>query len=651
MAKELQKLELTWIGKGNEPILEPRILIEDPVKSYGDPKAENMLIHGDNLLALKALEQGFTGRIKCVAIDPPFNTGAAFDHYEDGVEHSIWLDLMYRRLKILHRLLSDDGSIFIHLDDNESDYCKMMMDEVFGRNNFINRITVDARSPSAFSTVNPGVFKASEYILWYAKNKSSWESRSMRVPSQRDTAYNKFIFNKSSIEEKWKFVSLKLAFLESFNQDRLTLIEQFLNDIFVKGRSLPKPELRQLIIKIFPLHFLFNLPQITNYLFGKLKDPEFDTFRNSVYIYILEKCSYNYTESDIDSFVFENADCVYRDTEISDEGAGKETVDLKYASLKQPNVLLKLNRSGGLDTVYVINGKQLSFYKKNVAEIEGKLTATKLLTNIWSDISWEGIANEGAVKFKKGKKPERLLKRCLDLATNENDFVIDSFLGSGTTAAVAQKMNRRWVGIEFGEQAITHCLPRLKKVVSGEDNGGISNIVNWNGGGGFKFYTLAPSLIQKDKYGNEVINPTYNANMLAAAMAKQEGFRYSPNESYYWKQGFSSEKDFIFTTTQFITVQTIDRLQEELQSGENLLICCKSFAKACENRYDNITIKKIPQMLLGRCEFGRDDYSLNIVNLPDENESKDENSIEDAKEKIKSKSKNKREDDNQPSLF
>ena len=175
MTTKKQKLELTWIGKDEELNLEPRILIEDPDKSCGDPTSENILIHGDNLLALKALEQDFAGRIKCIYIDPPFNTGAAFDHYDDSIEHSIWLNLMETRLTFFEKLLTKDGSIFVHLDDNESDYLKILMDEIFGRKNFIARITVDARSPSAFSTVNPGVFKSSEYILWYAKDKSCFK--------------------------------------------------------------------------------------------------------------------------------------------------------------------------------------------------------------------------------------------------------------------------------------------------------------------------------------------------------------------------------------------------------------------------------------------------------------------------------------------
>ncbi len=213
-------------------------------------------------------------------------------------------------------------------------------------------------------------------------------------------------------------------------------------------------------------------------------------------------------------------------------------------------------------------------------------------------------------------KPEKLIQKILELSTEENDIVVDSFLGSGTTASVAHKMKRQWIGVELGDHAITHCLPRLKKVASGLDNGGISESVNWKGGGGFKFYTLAPSLLNKDKFGNWVITKEYKPSMLAAAMAKQEGFKYLPDAEIYWKQGKSSEKDFIYTTTQFMTVELLDKIQDEMQPEESLLIACKAYQKECTGRFGNISIKKIPQMLLGKCEFGKDDYSLHIVNLP-----------------------------------
>ncbi len=177
-------------------------------------------------------------------------------------------------------------------------------------------------------------------------------------------------------------------------------------------------------------------------------------------------------------------------------------------------------------------------------------------------------------------------------------------------------MGRKWIGIELGDHCYTHCLPRLQKVVDGSDQGGISKSVEWKGGGGFGFYELASSLLEKDAYGNFIISKEYNASMLAAAMAKQENFRYCPDEAVYWKQGKSTENDYIYTTTQYLTVEMLDHIQSEMKAEESLLICCKAFDGACKHQFENITIKKIPQMLLGRCEFNKNDYSLSIVNVP-----------------------------------
>jgi adenine-specific DNA-methyltransferase len=236
----------------------------------------------------------------------------------------------------------------------------------------------------------------------------------------------------------------------------------------------------------------------------------------------------------------------------------------------------------------------------------------------------------------------------LELSTEPGDIVLDSFAGSGTTCAAAHKMGRRWLAVELGEHCHSHILPRLRRVIDGSDQDGISKAINWQGGGGFKYYYLAPSLLKQDKYGNWIIDERYNADMLAAAMAKHEGFKYWPDEYIYWKQGRSTEKDYIFTTTNFITVEFLDKINEEMQPDESLLICCKSFSKACGNRYPNITVKKIPNLLLGRCEFGREDYSLNIVNMPvnpDEPEFVPNGPV---KEKKKSKKKSEQKE---PALF
>lgn len=548
-----QKLELTWVCKGNRPRLEPRILIEDPSKSYHAAKRvsdadifDNVLIHGDNLLALKALESDFSGCVKCIYIDPPFNTGAAFDHYDDGVEHSTWLNLMNQRIEIFRKLLSRDGAIFIHLDDNELDYCKVVMDEIFGRENFINRITVEARSPSAFSTVNPGVFKASEYILWYAKDRSAFKENSGRTKRDPDYAYSRWLENPDDPPAEWRISNIMDAY--STRERART--------------SHPKAQLEK-----------FN------------------------------------------EFMINNARQVCRLASISDTGAGKAILDLKSESLRNPGKILHMERGGQLDDVYVVDGQQLIFYSKNVTEIDGEKTATRLLTNVWTDIAWEGIASEGGVQFKKGKKPERLLRRCIELTTDRGDLVLDSFAGSGTTGAVAHKMGRRWIMVELGDHCSTHVAPRLRKVVDGTDQSGVSKALNWRGGGGFRYFELAPSLLTKDKWGREVISSEYNAEMLAKAVCKLEGFAYDPSPEVYWQQGRSSESDFIFVTTQTLSAEELATLSSEVGEGRTLMILCAAW-RGNADQWPNLTLRKIPNHIRNKCEWGHDDYSLNVANLP-----------------------------------
>jgi adenine-specific DNA-methyltransferase len=555
MAKQLQKLELIWIGKGNEPKLEPRILIEDPNKSFGDLKSENMLIHGDNLLALKALEQNFTGQIKCISVDPPYNTGNAFEHYDDGIEHSQWLNLMKPRLEILKNLLHKDGSIWINIDADESHYLKVLCDEVFGRQNFVDEVIWQR----AYSPINlkKTLSRSHDIILVYAKNAQGFELN--KLPRSED-ANDRYKNPDNDDRGVWKSSDLSV------------------------GPPIEK-----------------NIYEITTPSGRKVLPPKGYSWRLS--------------KERLEEFIADNR------------------------------------------IWFGPDGKSVPSIKRFLSEVKDGITAMTLWT--YQEVGHNQDAKKEVKVFNETNvfatpKPERLIHRVLHLASNEGDWVLDSFLGSGTTSAVAHKMRRRWIGIELGNHATTHCLPRMHQVVTGKDNGGISEAVNWKGGGGFKFYTLAPSLVQKDKYGSEIINPQYNANMLAAAMAMQEGFRYQPDENNYWKQGMSSEKDFIFTTTQFVTVAMLDKLTEELQPGESLLICCKSFAKGCANRHLNITIKKIPQMLLGRCEFGKDDYSFNIVNLPHnddtdiEIEDSEENEARKTMKKIKAK---KKDDDTQSSLF
>ncbi|MHB8579440.1 MAG: site-specific DNA-methyltransferase [Ignavibacteriaceae bacterium] len=483
------KLELTWIGKDQQPKLEPRILIEDPEKSYGDKNTENMLIYGDNLLALKALEQDFTGKIKCIYIDPPYNTGAAFEHYDDSVEHSTWLSLMKPRLEILRNLLSEDGSIYVSIDNNEMAYLLVLMDEVFQRKNRKNIIIIKRGSVTGAKVINPGLVNVSEFILVYTKNTNNWSPNRLSRKKERDERYGTIIENIEDSFESWKFIPLLQAFSKS---------------VGIKASQLKK-------------HF------------GK------------EYNEILEK------------YVYENASRIIQLATLDEKSISKQAVELKKLSEIEQGKTFLLKREGK-KPYYIHNGKLILFVKDRLASIDGELTFSEPLTDIWDDVLPNDLHNEGGVEFRKGKKPEKLIQRILSLASDKGDIILDSFLGSGTTAAVAHKMNRKWIGIELGDHCNSHCVPRLKAVLDGNDQSGISKAANWKGGGGFKYYYLAPSLLKQDKYGNWIINQEYNGNMLASAMSKHEGFHYQPDEQIYWKQGQSTEKDFIYTTTQFITV-------------------------------------------------------------------------------------------------
>ena len=212
-------------------------------------------------------------------------------------------------------------------------------------------------------------------------------------------------------------------------------------------------------------------------------------------------------------------------------------------------------------------------------------------------------------------KPERLMARVLSIATNPGDLVLDSFAGSGTTGAVAHKMGRRWIMVELGEHCHTLVVPRLRKVVDGGDPGGISETVGWKGGGGFRYYRLAPSLLERDKWNNWVINHQYNAAMLAEALCKLEGFTYAPSDAFYWQHGHSTERDFIYVTTAHLNHEQLLQLSDEVGPERTLLVLCTAF-RAKPDRYPNLTVKKIPKQVLSRCEWGHDDYSLRVENLP-----------------------------------
>lgn len=526
------KLELTWIGKNERKKLEPRILLEDPSKSYHASQKvtdndifDNKLIFGDNLLALKALEQEYAGKVKCVFIDPPYNTGSAFEHYDDGVEHSIWLTLMRDRLEIIRNLLSDDGSLWITIDDNEAHYLKVMCDEIFGRPNFIaNAIWEKSDSPR----MDAQFFSSRhDHLLVYAKNldETKWNRLSSEVPKH----YNK-------VDEQGR--------------------RYYLKPLRAMGGQGDSREARP------TLYYPIVAPDGTE-VWPVRQDGTDGAWR--------------WTSSKVET-----------ESERIEWINGKNGWSVNY------RIYAEDNPTRPVETIWF--NADVGSNRLSKAEVK-KLTPKQ--------------------KPFGTPKPEKLLERIIHIASQPGDIILDSFAGSGTTGAVAHKMGRRWLMVELGEHCHTHIIPRLHKVIDGEDQGGISKSVDWKGGGGFRYYKLAPSLIVKDKFGLEVINKEYNPEMLAEAVCKLEGFTYAPSEVDWWDHGYSTETDHIYVTTQSLSVEKLEALSEEVGSDRTLLVMCGAFR--CESgRFVNLTLKKLPKAILDKCQFGQDDYSLNVANLTDE---------------------------------
>lgn len=551
----MQRLELTWIGKDEQPQVEPRILLHEPSKDYGDPNAQNMLIHGDNLLALKALEQQFAGQVKCIYIDPPYNTGAAFEHYDDNLEHSTWLNLMYARINILKNLLADDGFFCVQIDDSEGHYLKTLLDEVFGRSNYLTTFYIQVRYPNKTLAEDSDYQKIIEQCHVYAKERNLAKINRPQV----EYDISKF---------KWRIVENEPGEVVTLGNKRV--------EIFKPGQYE--------IIEVEPSLTGLKETWATGSL-ARVRASAGEFFE----LYLSER---------------KNTDglgCLYKV-----EGIGEDGLGYRYIS--------------GPKKVTANKGK---FYSgiplKRVEELKaGKSIKYLPVSNFYDFAGAFGNCRlEGAADFKGGKKPEVLLEMLLNYFTNPGDLVLDSFLGSGTTAAVAHKMHRKYIGIEFGNHCYSLCKTRLDRIIDGEDKNGITNSANWQGGGGYKFYELAPTLIEKDKYGNPVFSRKYNPTMIAAAVAKINGFTYAPNKEVYWKQGYSQDNSFIYVTTQYLDSKMLDGIAEDVDSFENLLICAPAFDNGLSKRYDNINVRKIPQSVLKKCEFGIDNYNLNIIDPPE----------------------------------
>ena len=415
------KLELTWVGKYDQtPSVEPRILIENSDYSFGaietgslpngKPWNGNMIIHGDNLLALRSIEN-YTNSIKLIYIDPPFNTGNAFEYYDDGLEHSIWLNLMYQRIKLLHGLLAEDGAFCMHLDDGEVHYAKVICDEVFGRNNFIATVAIRSSTPSGVKTAhkNKKLIKQKDLMLVYKKSDLLVINPQYVRKSSYDTHFN-------------------------YYADKENGVVQPLLDVLIQKGILKKGD--------------------------KLSDLDINNPRHR-------------------EFYVSHADSICQTQSFKNE-------EIKKASRSYVDKIYFVNK-GEPNELMFYNGRQLTPLRNSINKVlYGDSIIddmSVLLCDFWEDVDFQNTQHEGGVDFPNSKKPEALLMRIISLFTNEGDLVLDSFLGSGTTAAVAHKMHRKYIGIELGEHAYSHCYTRLKSIIAGTDSSGISRAISWNGGG------------------------------------------------------------------------------------------------------------------------------------------------------------------------
>lgn len=498
------KLELTWVDKYVEYKIEPRILIEDRYLSNTlyDSNTKNLLIHGDNLVALKALENDFTGKIKCIYIDPPYNTGAAFETYDDNLEHSVWLSLMKPRLEILRKLLSDDGFIFVQIDDIEQAYLKVMMDEIFGRSNFITSFIWIGRAGQGGTAKH--VANQHEYILCYSKSNNS----KLNKQSKESTGGN--------YQDSEGF----------FKREQLRQWGQ-------ADRRIDRPS----------MWYPIEVP---------------------------------------------NGDTIYPIKDDGTEGRWRVS-ESTFIKLKKNNLIDYVETDGGWKV-----------YKKIRDGRVTSLTYSTLLDDL-------GTSATGTSEIKKlfnaktfdTPKPEKLIERIITMSTDVGDYVLDSFLGSGTTIAVAHKMKRKWIGIELGEHAYTHCKVRLDKVIKGEQ-GGVSKDVEWTGGGGYRFYELAPSLLVKhETLPIYQVNKEYSFEMLCEAICKLEGFKYKPEDNMH---GRSSESRSIHISSELITGEYIKNITKELGENDSVIIYGSKIQSNIKLP-DNIEVKRIPQDLLEKYDF------------------------------------------------
>lgn len=389
-------------------------------------KDDNLIIKGNNLLALHTLKRSYAGQVKLIYIDPPYNTGNDEFRYNDTFNHSTWLTFTKNRLEIAKSLLSQDGAIFVSIDNNELGYMLILLDEIFGKDNLQSIITIKRGSVTGHKTINPGVVNVAEYVVVYAKNKSLWKPNKAYAQRERNDRYNNFIINRVGSTTEWSFCSLLEAFAAHVGVDKSKLKKHFGDDF----------------------------------------------------------------EKEIFSFIVSNADAVIQFAYPDEDKVSEEARQLILASKAEPKKVFHLSREDEPD-IYLLNGQRILFYSDRLIEVEGKKVTGELISDIWLDVLPNDLHNEGGVKLKKGKKPERLLQRIYEIGCNKkDDLVLDFYIGSGTSAAVAHKCGLRYIGIEQLDYIESKAVTRLNNVIKG-DSTGISKSVGWQGGGSFVYCELA----------------------------------------------------------------------------------------------------------------------------------------------------------------
>jgi len=451
--------------------------IKDGIKDFEISDSDNFVIKGNNLLVLHAIQEKFRNKVKLIYIDPPYNTGNDTFQYNDKFNRSAWLTFMKNRLEVAKDLLRDDGSIAISIDHHENHSLKFILQEIFGAENFIQDVVVETSSPAGFKLVNPGPVKVTEYVLFYAKNKKLYlnTEKKLFVEDKTSDVYSEIILNPKESSNKWKFSSFDKYVYEKLEVESLKELKKKYNE---------------------------NLAQ-------KI----FETTKRELAI--------------------EYADSLF--TTYKPDNPSK-ALQVKVAeSKKNPSKCVEYNSVN--DTKYYLkNGRIMAFYKTKLRNVNGEKVPTKHLTNLWTDISWSGITNEGGVLLNKAKKPEAMLRRIIDLSTNENDLVMDFFAGSGTTLAVAHKMNRKYIGVE--QMDYIHDLPeaRLKNVIKG-DQTGISELVGWKSGGSFVYVELKE---WNEKYISDIQKADTSQKLLNIydVMKNEAFFRYDVNHKNFDKNEF-----------------------------------------------------------------------------------------------------------------